>query len=252
MTQSSEQVVLFLPGIIAPAPVRYQALLAHLPDIVPVLKDLEVYRDDAPPAGYSIALEVDAIERTAMRDGLTSFHIVAHSGGGAIALAYAAAHPDRVRSLAIDEPAFDFSREAEVELAVFRDLRALPPPDRMRAFMQLQVSSTVQLPPPPGDPPAWMAKRPDGTQAFVDALAGHGALRWTKTLRAPVLYTWGSLTHPRWDAMRDRLESLFPDFTAVRFDGLHHLNTSHQAEPARVAALLRELWSRHQDGADAR
>lgn len=236
--------VLFLPGIIAPAAVRYRPLLAHLPDITPLLQDLEVYRQDAPPADYSIAMEVDAIEAVASGKGLESFHIVAHSGGAAIALAYAAAHSDRVRSLAIDEPAFDFSPEAEAELAVFHGIQALPAPERMRAFMQLQVSPAVRLQPPSGDPPPWMAKRPAGTEAFVKALGGHGRLRWPAPLRAPVLYTWGSLTHPRWTAMRDRLEAVFPDFTAVRFDGLHHLNTSHQAEPARVASLLRELWSR--------
>jgi hypothetical protein len=27
------------------------------------------------------------------------------------------------------------------------------------------------------------------------------------------------------------------------FEGLHHLNTSHQADPLRVAGLLRDLWS---------
>jgi hypothetical protein len=28
------------------------------------------------------------------------------------------------------------------------------------------------------------------------------------------------------------------------YDGLHHLNTSHQAQPERVAASLRRLWTR--------
>ena len=56
-------------------------------------------------------------------------------------------------------------------------------------------------------------------------------------------YTWGSLTHPRW-VMNQRLAKLFTDFTAQRFEGLHHLNTSHQAEPDRVAELLLRLWQR--------
>jgi hypothetical protein len=37
---------------------------------------------------------------------------------------------------------------------------------------------------------------------------------------------------------------VFPDFREVVFEGVHHLNTSHQAEPARVAELLTELWDR--------
>jgi hypothetical protein len=48
--------------------------------------------------------------------------------------------------------------------------------------------------------------------------------------------------------MRDRLEELFPDFTSERFDGIHHLNTSHQAEPERVAKLLKKFWTRAENG----
>jgi hypothetical protein len=34
-------------------------------------------------------------------------------------------------------------------------------------------------------------------------------------------------------------EALFPDCTVERYEGCHHLNTSHQAEPERVAAALK-------------
>jgi hypothetical protein len=44
--------------------------------------------------------------------------------------------------------------------------------------------------------------------------------------------------------MRDRLASRFPDFSSELFEGLHHLNTSHQAELGRTAALLRAHWDR--------
>jgi hypothetical protein len=42
--------------------------------------------------------------------------------------------------------------------------------------------------------------------------------------------------------MRDRLARRFPEFTSVEFEGIHHLNTSHMAEPARTAALLTDFW----------
>lgn len=51
--------VLFLPGIIAPAKSRYAPLLAELPGVQCVLKDLEVYRDSAPPEDYSITIAID-------------------------------------------------------------------------------------------------------------------------------------------------------------------------------------------------
>ena len=42
--------------------------------------------------------------------------------------------------------------------------------------------------------------------------------------------------------MQTRLAGWFPDFTGEVYEGLHHLNTSHQAEPDRVAATLVAFW----------
>ena len=90
-----------------------------------------------------------------------------------------------------------------------------------------------------------LSRRPAGIDAFLSALESHERLETRyRTVAAPVLFTWGSLTHPRWNTMRQRLEKLFPDFAANRFDGLHHLNTSHQAEPERVARTLNDFWTR--------
>jgi pimeloyl-ACP methyl ester carboxylesterase len=213
---------------------------------VAIIKDLEVYADDAPPPDYSIAMEVDGVERAANDAGLDRFHLYGHSGGGAVALAFAAAHPGRLLSLTVDEPAYDFTDEVRADMLEFEPTRALPVPERMRAFARLQVSSQVELPPPPdGPPPPWMAKRPAGIEAFLIALEQHERItdRY-RTFEAPVLFTWGSLTHQRWHAMEARLAKLFPSFSSVRFEGLHHMNTSHQAEPDHVAALLNELWAR--------
>jgi hypothetical protein len=90
-----------------------------------------------------------------------------------------------------------------------------------------------------------MAKRPAGIRAISAALHRFevSSDRY-RNFKAPVLFTHGSLSHPRWLKMRDRLAKLFPDFRDELFEGLHHLNTSHQAEPARTATLLRELWAR--------
>ena len=240
--------VTFLPGIIAPAEIRYGPLVGRLTDVNPLLKDLEVYASDAPPPDYSIAMEVRGVDRAADDAGWDRFHLFGHSGGGAVALAYAAAHPERVFSLAVDEPAYDFTDAMRAEMGEFGPIRSLPESERMRAFMKLQVSASVELPSPAGPPPAWMARRPAGIEAFLDAIDRHERLESKyMSFESPVLFTWGSLTHPRWHAMRDRLGALFPDFTAYRFEGLHHLNTSHQAEPGRVAELLGDLWARSRD-----
>jgi hypothetical protein len=58
-----------------------------------------------------------------------------------------------------------------------------------------------------------------------------------------VLYTRGSLSADRYERSAKRLVGIFPDFREIVFDGRHHLNTSHQAEPAPVAGPLLDLWS---------
>jgi pimeloyl-ACP methyl ester carboxylesterase len=240
--------VIFLPGIVAPAARRYGPLLEQLDGVAAIAKDLEVYAGDEPPAGYAIEAEIEGISAAADRAGFARFHLYGHSGGGACALAYAAAHPKRLLSLAVDEPATDFSHEDRSdphhdELAV---AESLPGPEAVAAFLRLQLAPGVEPPArPEGPPPPWMATRPAGIRAFTQAIAGHRVdpSRY-EAFSPPVLYTHGSLSHPRWTVMRDRLASRFPAFSSERFDGLHHLNTSHQAEPKRTAALLRALWAR--------
>jgi pimeloyl-ACP methyl ester carboxylesterase len=238
--------VVFMPGIIAPAAVRYAPLLAALPDVHSVLKDLEVYRDAAPPHDYSMTTEIDALGRAADESGFDRFHLYGHSGGGAIALAYAAAQPQRLLSLAVDEPALDFTDEGDRTYGweEFDHALTLPPAEATAEFMRLQVAAGVEIN-APADPPPWMANRPAGIRAFIAAARRHQITPETyRRFRAPVYFSRGSRTHPRWAVMQLRLAKLFPDFTAEVYEGLHHLHTSHQAEPARVAASLRTLWTR--------
>jgi pimeloyl-ACP methyl ester carboxylesterase len=240
--------VFLLPGIIAPAAIRYAPLLRALGDGVhAVPKELEVYAADAPAPDYSIGTEVDGIVRAADAAGFGRFHLYGHSGGGAIALAFAAAHPNRLLSLALDEPAVDFLGVGDG--AYWLDIKraaSLPEREATPAFLRLQLAPDEPLPPPPdGPPPVWMRKRSAGIRAFVAAAESHhvdpAAYR---AFRASVYYSYGTRSHPRWTSMKDRLASLFEDFTAERYEGLHHLNTSHQAEPDRVAAVLKKQWVR--------
>lgn len=125
-------------------------------------------------------------------------------------------------------------------------LGQLPVEQRMASFARAQVREGVELPPPPATPTnAEMAKRPAGITAFVRALAEHRVDH--ARLRAfarPVYYSYGSLSNERWEAMAARLPGVFADCTVERYEGLHHMNTSHIAEPQRVAGALRDLWRR--------
>jgi pimeloyl-ACP methyl ester carboxylesterase len=90
-----------------------------------------------------------------------------------------------------------------------------------------------------------MAKRPAGIGAIIQALRAHHVPEEDyRAFEKPVFFTWGSLTHQRWTSMEKRLAKLFPNFSSEMFDGLHHLNASHTAEPQRVAARLTRLWQR--------
>ncbi|MGH2725961.1 MAG: alpha/beta fold hydrolase [Actinomycetota bacterium] len=244
--------VLFLPGIIAPATVRYSPLLDHLPDISAVCKDLEVYAGEEPPSGYAIGSELDGVDRAADEAGFGTFHLYGHSGGGAVGLAYAVARGERLLSLAVDEPAHDFTAEGDAVYGwgEFEAAATLPEPDATRSFMSLQLAPDVPPPsPPPGPAPPWMAKCPAGIRAFIAALRSHhiDPDRY-QAFRAPVYFSRGTRSHPRWTAMHERLSKLFPDFAAEVYEGLHHLNTSHQAEPGRVARALKNFWGRAEHG----
>jgi len=252
MTTRPPRKVILLPGGVLPAEPAYRGLLLELDDEVDaVTKDLEVYAGDTPPAGYSLANEVDGIERVADDRGFAQFHLVGYSGGGAASLAFAAAHPDRLLSLALLEPAWagNEGRSPE-EVALWERFKALPalgPDEFMRGFTALQLASGVEPPaPPPGPPPPWMAKRPAGLTAFIRAFdAGVLDPDALRRFTRPVYFAVGGRSNPDYYArMADRLASLFPDFTLERYEERHHFDPPHRREPARVAAALRLLWKR--------
>jgi pimeloyl-ACP methyl ester carboxylesterase len=241
--------VIFLPGIVMPAADRYAALINELGgQVKAIAKDLEVYRLSKPPAGYSIDTEIAGVKSTADVRRFERFHLYGHSAGGAIAIAFAAAHPDRLLSLAVDEPAMDFTPEdhADPSWTEMDRIAKLPVPERMAAFLRHQLKAGVEPPsPPPGPLPEWMAKRPAGIVAFLEAGKQHViAEQRLRDFERPVYYSRGTLSAPYWERSARRMGRLFPDVTSEIYAGLHHLHTSHIAEPARVAAALRSLWAR--------
>ncbi|MEE9095449.1 alpha/beta fold hydrolase [Pseudarthrobacter phenanthrenivorans] len=99
--------VILLPGSVLPAGPAYGRLLEVLgPAVDAVAKDLELYATDTPPPDWSLDTEVDGVLREADLRGWDTFHLLGYSGGGAAALALAARHTERLRSLALLEPAW--------------------------------------------------------------------------------------------------------------------------------------------------
>ena len=164
---------MLLPGIVLPADLAYGSLTRELgADVDPVAKDLEVYATDEPPEGYSLDLEVAGVLHEAEGRGWERFHLAGYSGGGAAALAFAARHPDRLLSLALLEPSWagnwDLSLKERGIWQEYERLEDLSHQKFMEAFVNLQLRDGVAPPPPPsGDPPSWMAKRPARHRSLV-------------------------------------------------------------------------------------
>ena len=179
MDQPDPRPVVFLPGGVTPVGLSYAPLIEELGgEISPLLKDLEVYAEDEPPADYSIQLEVDALRRAVDAAGLDTFHLVGFSGGGAVSLDFAAQHPSRLRSLAIYEPA---RQPGPLVLADHPEYAAgngqLSPDQMMAAFASLQLRPGVEPPPPPPGPaPDWMAQRPEGLRAMMRAFEAYSPI----------------------------------------------------------------------------
>lgn len=241
--------VILLGGVLTPARFRFAPLLDALGSSAEVaVKELELYGGGRLAEDYALESEVEGLSRFADGRGYERFHLYGYSIGGAIALAYTAAYGDRVLSLALDEPTTDFSAEDRLDpTAPGSDgLADLPEADRMRAFVRHLVRPGVELGPPPALPPLpEMALRPAGLAAVSQAAGCYQVDEaGLREYRGPVYVSYGSLSNQRWEAMAVRLQGVFADCVVERYEGRHHLDASHQAEPRRVAAALHELWKR--------
>jgi pimeloyl-ACP methyl ester carboxylesterase len=248
---SAPHAVVLLPGSVLPAESAYAALLEELGARVDaVAKELEVYSDDQPPPDFSLDTEAQGILREADLRGFDRFHLVGYSGGGASSLAFTAAHGDRLHSLALLEPAWAGNDRTPAEDALmerFHALESLPPDQFMAGFVGLQLAPGVEPPPPPeGTPPPWMAKRPAGVRAFIDAF--DNADLDVEALRAferPVYFALGGRSNADYfGRMAERLAAIFPDFTIETFPERHHFDPPHRIEPERLANSLLALWQR--------
>jgi pimeloyl-ACP methyl ester carboxylesterase len=250
---------ILLPGGVLPADQAYGALLEALgAEVEAVPKELEVYAGEEPPPDFTLAVEVEGILRAAATSGFDRFHLVGYSAGGAASLAFAERHPERLRSLALLEPAWAGNEGLDpAEGAVWQEferIMTLPPKEMMEEFVRNQLAPGVDPPPPPpGPPPPWMAKRPAGLRAFIGAFrSGELDLGALRRLRCPVYFGLGGLSNPDYYAWAaERLSRVFEDFTLEVFGDRHHFDPPHRVEPERLSASLRALWARPSELADS-
>jgi pimeloyl-ACP methyl ester carboxylesterase len=243
---------ILLPGGVMPADIAYGSLIEQLGDDVgAIAKDLEFYAGPEPPAGYTLDHEIAGVLRTAQDAGFDRFHLVGYSGGGASSLAFAAEHSERLLSLALLEPAWmgndDLSLEEQDLWREFDRIATLPSAEMMSAFVAAQLAPGVEPPsPPPGPPPAWMATRPAGLRAFINAFTSSTLdLDALRAFEQPVYFALGGRSNPSYYArMAERAGAIFPNFTLEVFDERHHFDPPHRIEPERTAQALRAHWAR--------
>lgn len=244
--------VILLPGGVMPADLAYGALLESLgDDVEAIAKDLEVYAGPEPPPDYALDNEVAGLLATARDAGFNRFHLVGYSAGGASSLAFAAQHPERLRSLTLMEPAWmgndDLSPEEQAVWRAFDRIAALPSTEMMQAFVAIQLAPGVETPPPPpGPPPPWMATRPAGLRAFLETFNSSTLdLDRLRAFEQPVYFALGARSNPDYyGRMAERARAIFPNFTLDVFDERHHFDPPHRIEPERTARALRAHWAR--------
>ncbi|MDQ0676122.1 pimeloyl-ACP methyl ester carboxylesterase [Pseudarthrobacter siccitolerans] len=243
---------ILLPGAVLPAHLAYKALIEALgPGVQAVAKELELYKTDEPPPGWTLDTEIDGVLREADQRGWQTFHLAGYSGGGAAALAFAAKHPERLQSLTLLEPAWagnwDWSPAYAEHWKHYETLEALPPEQFMPAFMRLGVRPDVVLPPQePGPPPPWMAQRPAGIRAFLRTFKDYDLDRSRlAAFSQPVFFALGGLSHPDdYGEVATRLSRVFfPDFHLEVFPHRHHFDPPHRVEPGLLAEGLLRHWA---------
>ena len=218
-------------------------------EVVLVLKDREAY-SRAPGERLTLADEVMGVGRMAEEKGLPSFHLLGYSAGGVVALAFAAASPERVRTLALIEPPWMGNDTASADAAALhfaldRVLTAVPVAQRMAHFRQaIMRPGDSPAPLPPGPIPAWASMR-----------AAQGAMLWQairtatleteqlRTFTAPVYVAVGTRSHPGFRATAEALVSVFPHAGLEVYEGADHFEI-HTQYAARLAASLRALWAK--------
>ncbi|MDN5914620.1 MAG: hypothetical protein L0I76_05850 [Pseudonocardia sp.] len=147
--------------------------------------------------------------------------------------------------MALNEPGTDFSDAARGAISV-EQVSDVPADQFMPRFVQQFVRPGVELPasPPPSLNPE-MAKRRAGLAAAIPAMYDYRVDEDDlRSYRGPAYFAYGTLSSELWEAMAERVPHVLGDCTVERYEGRHHLDAPHQAEPRRLAAALTVLWKR--------
>jgi pimeloyl-ACP methyl ester carboxylesterase len=217
-------------------------------EVALVLKDREAYTRK-PGEGLTLADEVAGVCRAADEQGLASFHLLGYSAGAVVAIAVTAAHPERVKTLALIEPPWIGNDTVSAEARALHDaldhvLTEVPLTQRMVQFRQaIMRPGESPAPLPPGPVPSWASMRAAQGQVLWQAIrTATLAKDRLRNFRAPVSVAVGTRSHPGFRANAEELVSVFPHASLDVYDGADHFEI-HTKYVARLAAALRTLWA---------
>ena len=119
-------------------------------------------------------------------------------------------------------------------------VRALPAEQRIPASRQLFMRPGEPLP-PLGSPASWDAR----DDMLEDMLAQVGfASSDLAAITVPVLAISGGRSNRRFQLQDERLVEVIPQARAEVFSERSHPSPPHRAEPARLAEMLIDFWTR--------
>ena len=179
--------------------------------------------------------------------GVDDAHVVGHSGGGMMALAVAATHPERVRTMALLEPPMPGVPSADLFIQVVQVLteqyESGDPAGAVDAFLALVGEDTwrqaIEATVPGG---VEQAEKDAATffesemPAFVDWQYGPDEAR---AYTGPVLSVLGTASSPVFVEARARLHDVFPQCVDADIPNATHL--LQMQEPAAVADAIAQF-----------
>ena len=235
-------------GAVAPASMTYARLAEALsPTVRVITKDLECFAE-APPDTYTLESEMDGLIRTTEAAGIDRFHLLGYSVGGSLALVFALAHPDRITSLTLIEPAWIGNAiESETEAKFLSDLdhvMEVPPPARGPAlFAAVEPPFDGAGPVASLSPPAWLSDRAARFEFIWSALRNTSLnLAALRNFKRPLYLPVGGRSHPRFMLAARQLATLCPTAVIGSYPGSSHLDPPHVAETDRFVANLCLMW----------
>jgi len=197
-------------------------------------------------------IESDAGDATLLLEnlGISQAHVVAHSGGGPIAVQLAVSSPELVRSLVLLEPALQ-----DQEMAVAFDELLMP---LVELYDSGERAKAVHIFMRTATSPSWREETEQripgaADQAEIDAAATfHGDLpalrQWDFTtvsgrITQPSLMMVGSVSEPRTRRVSAMFRQAVPSGEFVVIEGADH--SLQTTKPDAVAPVIAEFLRRH-------